>query len=90
MSRPSPCLRLATLAGFAVLFGSSQIRSAEAAAEAGNLTGCVFNGGWPDLIMGQSEGRLDFKQGGLGTQSTIEYKTWMCIRPHECALTDIE
>ena len=95
LSRLHPLLWVATTAAFAVLLGTSQMHGAGvAAAEAGSLTGCVFNRplimGWPDLIKGQEEGRLDFKQGGLGTQSTTEYKTWMCIRPHPCALTDIE
>lgn len=79
-------------AALAVLLGPTPSSAAEvAAAESANLTaGCVFEGGFPDLLMGQAEGRLDFKQGGLGNRATSEYKVWVCIRPHPCALTDLE
>ena len=56
-----------------------------------DLPGCVMPvDTWEDLHRGHKEGRLDFKAGGLGKAADEQHKTWICLRPHPCALSDLE
>ena len=77
---------LCLLLGPAPTFGSA----ADSGQTAASFADCTFEGSYPELMRGRAEGRLDYKQGGLGDLATSEYKVWMCVRPHRCAVSDLE
>ena len=84
MSSPLSAMWMATAAlclllGPTPTFGSA----ANSAQTAASFTDCTFEGSYPELMRGLVEGRLDFKQGGLGGLATSEYKTWMCNQKHQ-------
>jgi hypothetical protein len=91
MSSPLPAMWLVA-AALCLLLGHAPALGYAADSEqtAASLADCTFEGSYPELMRGRAEGRLDYKQGGLGDLATSEYKVWMCVRPHRCATSDLE